>query len=316
MRVLVTGATGFLGRHVVAALRSQGHQVRCLVHTPGREALLQNSELDVHYGSVGDLDALRAAIYELDAVVHLVAVIREKGLATFDAINHQGTKNVASVAAEAGVRHFIHVSALGAQDNPLYPYLYSKWLGEQGVRSCGIPYTIVRPSILFGEADQFINTLAGLVRAFPAVPVAGSGANPFQPIAVEDAARCIAATIGNEDFMGRTAEIGGPQQLSYEEIIQVIARTLGLKRAVVPVPLPLMRGLARVMEAVVPSPPVTAEQLRMVTLPNVTETDSVSGDFGFQPRSLEGNIDFVKNITLWDGLRIATGFMPARAGGD
>ena len=315
MRVLVTGATGFLGRRVVDALLAQDHQVRCLVHTPGKEERLPACDLDIHYGSVLDMAALRAATYDLDAVVHLVAVIRERGTATFDAVNRQGTHNVAAVAAEAGVGHFIHVSAIGAQDQSIYPYLHSKWLGEQEVERCGIPYSILRPSILFGAGDEFITTLAALARVLPAMPIAGSGANLLHPIAVEDMARCIVATANSEPSMG-PIELGGPEHLTYLEVVQTVCLNLGVRRAVLPVPLSVMQGLARVMEALLPSPPATREQLRMAVLPNIAELDSVYRRFDFHPRPLEGNIDFIKNITLRDGLRMAAGFKPARPLGD
>ena len=311
MRIMVTGSTGFLGRRVVKTLSAQGHQVRCLVHIPGREAIFHDEELDIHYGNVTDPPALRAAIYDLDAIVHLVAIIKERGASTFNAFNHLGTKTVATAAAQAGVRHFVHVSAIGAQDTPSYPYLYSKWQAEREVMACGIPYTVIRPSILFGEGDEFTNTLAGVVRAFPIVPIADVGANLFQPIAVEDAARCITAVVGNEGFMGKTVEIGGPEHLSYSDIVQIIARTLELRRALLPIPVSVMQTLVRVMEMVLPHPPATTEQFRMVVLPNITELDSVYSHFGFQPISFEGNIQFIKNITRWDGVRIAAGFMPA-----
>ena len=313
--MLVTGATGYLGRRVVKALRSHDHQVRCLVHIPGREAVFNDPDLDIHYGNVTDPLALRAAIYDVDALIHMVAIIREGKGATFESINHQGTKNVAAAAVQAGTKHYVQVSAIGAQDNPSFPYLRSKWMGEQAVQACGIPYTLLRPSIIFGEGDEFTNALAGLVRAFPIVPIAGTGTNLLQPIAVDDVVECILATVGNEAYMGRTVEIGGPDHLSYSDIVQTVARTMGRKRALMPVPLPVMLGLMRVMEAILPSPPVTTEELRMVVLPNTTDLDSVSHHFGFEPRHFEGNIEFINSITLWEGLRMTAGFMPTRIRG-
>ena len=315
MRVLVTGSTGFLGRRVVEALQADGHQVRCLVRTPGYEDRFQSRDLDVHYGSVSDMAALRAAMYDLDAVVHLVAVIRERGNATFDAVNRQGTQNVATVAAETGVGHFVQVSAIGADDQSAYPYLRSKGLGEGAVASSGIPYSIIRPSILFGVGDEFTNTLAALAKAFPIVPIIGTGSNMLHPIAVEDVARCIAITIRDEPTMA-PVEIGGPEHLSYLDIVRAICRTLNLRRAYMPVPLTFLQNSARIMEAILPSPPATREQLRMAVLPNVTEVDSVYQKFHFHPLPLEGNIDFIKTITRWDGLKVAVGIRPARLRGD
>ena len=315
MRVLVTGSTGFLGRRVVEALHADGHEVRCLVRTPGFEDRLQYRDLDVHYGSVSDMAALRPAIYDLDAVVHLVAIIRERGTATFDSVNRQGTQNVAMASAEAGVRHYVQVSAIGAHDQSPYPYLRSKGQGEAEVITSGTPYTIIRPSILFGLGDEFITTLAAVVKAFPVVPIIGTGSNLLHPISVEDVAHCISIILRDEPTMA-PVEIGGPEYLSYLDIVRILCRTLNVTRAYLPVPPAFLQNSARIMEAIMPSPPATREQLRMAALPNVAERDSVYQNFHFHPSTLEGNIDFIKNITRWDGLKVAAGIRSARLRGD
>ena len=312
MIALVTGSAGFVGREVVRALRSQGVDVRCLVHTPGREQAFLGQQVEIHYGSVGDPASLRAALYDVQAVVHLVAVIRERGGASFQEINKKGTENVVRAAVDAGVGHLIHISALGALDNPDYPYLFSKWQGEQAVIASGIPYTIIRPSIVFGPGDEFVTVLAGLVRAFPLVPVAGSGRVRLQPIAAEDLSRCAAESVGRDDLKGKVLEIGGPQQLSYNEIVDVIVGTYGVTRVKVHVPLPVVLLMARVMGALLPESPATPEQLRMLSISNVAGLDTVHEVFGFTPRPLAGNIDYVKDIGFADGLRIALGSMPRR----
>ena len=312
MTVLVTGASGFVGRQVVQALSSRGVSVRALVHTPGRERVLQGSTVDISYGSVGDQAALKAALYGVDTVVHLVAVIREKGPITFDSVNRQGSENMVRAAAEAGAKQFVHLSALGAGDNPSYPYLYSKWRAEQRIIESGIPYTILRPSLLFGPGDEFVNALAGLVRAFPVVPIVGSGRTPYQPMSVEDLARCVADSVGTERLMGKLIEVGGPDHLSFNQIIDVIGRTFGVRRLKLHIPVMAMAASVRLMEAVVPRPPATTQQLRMVSLPNIARIESVQEVFGFSPRPLEGNINFIKEISFWDGLRTTLGYMPAR----
>ena len=312
MIALVTGATGFVGREVVKALCSRGVEVRCLVRTPGKEVVLAGQDVDVHYGSVGDLAALRAAFYSVDVVVHLVAVIRESGKATFEAVNRGGTENVVKAAKNEEVKHFIHLSAIGAADTPEYPYLYSKWQAEQAVIGSELPYTILRASLQFGEGDEFINSLAGLVRAFPVVPIVGSGKTRFQPIAVDEVARCVADAADRGDLMGKVIDIGGPDQLSYNEIVDTIAQTYRVRRLKLHVPVPAMRLVVRLMEALLPKPPATTEQLRMVSIPNVAELNTVEEVFGFTPRPLQGNIEYIKGISFLDGLRIALGFMPKR----
>jgi NADH dehydrogenase len=311
MLVLVTGATGFLGRAVVQELRDHHHRVRCLVHTPGSERLFPDRSVEVHYGSVSDPEALTEAFYDVEVVIHLVGIIRKSRNITYDLINRQGVANVAAAAKEVGVKHFIQVSAIGATNDVSYTYLYSKWRGEQEVVNSGLPYTIVRPSIMFGAGDEFLNTLAGLLKTTPIIPVAGSGRNRFQPIAVSDMARCLALAVDREDLKGKTVEIGGPDQLSYNELITVIARTLGKRRLRFHVPVWMMYLATLIIQKVVARPPITTDQLKMISIRNVAELGIVEETFGFTPRALEGNIEFVRSVGFWDGIKIAMGSMPA-----
>ena len=312
MIALVTGATGFLGRQVVKALGDLGIEVRCLVHTPGKEDVFGRTRVDVHYGSISDPDSISAALYNVDAVVHLVAVIRERGSATFEAINHRGARNVARAAAQAGVKHLVHVGAIGSVDDARLPYLHSKWRGEQAVMESGVPYTIVRASILFGAGDEFINSLAGLVKAFPVATVAGNGRNKFQPIAVDEAAKCVALAVQRQGPLGETVEIGGPQHLSYNDIVNTICRTYRARRLKLHIPLFAMRPAVKLMEKLMPRPPVTTEQLGMVSLDNIAELGTVEKVFGFSPRPLQGNIGYIRDISAFEGLKMALGKMPKR----
>ena len=312
MIALVTGATGFLGRHVVKALDDMGVEVRCLVHTPGKEDVFGRTSVDVHYGSVSDPESISSALYNVDAVVHLVAVIRERGSSTFEAINHRGARNVARAAAQAGVKHLVHVGAIGSVEDARLPYLHSKWRGEQAVMESGVPYTIIRGSILFGPGDEFINSLAGLVKALPVATVAGNGRNKFQPIAVDEAAKCVALAVQRQGPLGETVEIGGPHHLSYNDIVDTICRTYRARRLRLHVPLFAMRPAVKLMEAVMSRPPVTTDQLGMVSLDNIAELGTVEKVFGFSPRPLEGNIGYIRDITAFEGLKMALGKMPKR----
>ena len=299
-----------MGRAVVRELQEHHHRVRCLVHTPGNERMFPDRSVEVHYGSVSDPEALARALYDVEAVIHLVGIIRRSRNRTYDLINRQGVANVVAAAKEVGVKHFIQVSALGATNDAGYPYLYSKWRGDQEVVNSGLSYTIVRPSIMFGPGDEFLNTLAGLVRTTPVVPVAGSGRNRFQPIAVADMARCLALTVDREDLKGKIVEIGGPDQLSYNEVISLIARTLGKRRLRLHVPVWMMYIATVILQKVVSRPPVTTDQLKMIAIRNVAETSIVQETFGFTPRPLEGNIEFIRSVGFWDGVKIALGSMP------
>ena len=312
MLVLVTGATGFVGRRVVRELQAHHHDVRCLVHTPGRERLFPDRSVEVHYGSIFDRAALTEAFYHVDAVIHLVGIIRETRSASFDQVHRQGLVNVITVASEVNIKHLLHVSALGATNNPEYAYLSSKWRGEQELIGSGLPYTIFRPSVMFGEGDEFVNSLAGMLKSAPVMPIIGSGRNRFQPIAVDDVATCLALAVGREDLKGRTIELGGPDQLSYNEMVSVVARTLGSRRLRIHVPVWMMYIAAAIMQRLLPRAPITTDQLRMVSLRNVAEPDVVENTFGFTPRTMKGNIDYATAVGLMDGVKILLGSMPTR----
>ncbi|PKB65250.1 MAG: hypothetical protein BZY80_00740 [SAR202 cluster bacterium Io17-Chloro-G2] len=316
MLVLVTGATGFLGRQVVRELQERHHTVRCLVHTPGGERIFPGRTTDIYpdiyYGNVTDTEALAEAANGVEIVIHLVAIIRQRRRATFESINHLGAANVVAAAKQTGVKHFVHVSANGVTNDPQFRYLHSKWQGEQEVINSGLPYTILRPTLMFGPGDEFLNTLAGLARIFPLMPVVGPGRNRYQPIAVEDAARCVALSVDRQDLKGKTLDIGGPDQLSYNEIVSLVARTLGKRRWRLHVPVWLMHLATIALQSLQPRPAVTVDQLRMLGIRNVGEPGIVEQTFGFTPRTVEGNIDFIRSVTAADGWKIAMGIMPTR----
>ena len=284
--------------------------MRCLVRTPGAEDMFDLDRVDVHYGSVTDPASLKASFYDLEEVVHLVAVIQEQGGATFSRINVEGTRNVLEAAAEGRARRFVHLSAIGAQENPRMRYLHSKWLAEQLVHSSDIPYTILRPSLLFGEGDELFNALAGLVRTMPVVPVVGNGRNEFQPISAEDVALCVANAIDNHRLRNRLVEIGGPHRLSYNQLVDEVKLSLGARRLKFHMPVPLMRLPVWLMGKLFSKPPVTQDQLNMLQVPNYAEEGTVEEVFGFAPRPVRGNVDYVRQVSRKDGVKMLLGSMP------
>ena len=308
--ILVTGATGFVGRRVVAALAAEGRSVRALVHSTSHAHALPDHQGDTVEGDVLSPATLERACEGVEAVIHLAAVIRERRRASYQQINNQGTQNILEAAEAAGVRKFVHASTVGAMSDPGIPYLYSRWMAEQEVERSGVHHTIVRFSVGFGEGDEFFNTIAALVKVAPIVPVVGDGKALFQPIAVEDAARCLVTTLDSEVLVGQTIEAGGPALLTYDEIVDLIAETLGAKIKKLHVPMGVMTAIAAFLEAMTPRPPVTLGQLKMLRGNSTTDLASVETHFGFVPRSPRDNIDYIKRIDLMDAMKISLGFMP------
>ena len=313
--ILVTGATGFIGRRIVARLVERGEEVRRLVR-PGPNSRPSGLPA-VHFvtGDITDPDSLKVACQGVDMVVHTVAIIREKGPATFQSINVQGTLNVVEAAEEAGVRKMVHLSAIGVGPDPQYPYLRSKWEGEEAVINSRLRHVVLRPSLVFGPGDEFINALAATIRVGPVVPFIGSGKARFQPIHVDDVARCVDRVLVDSSYNGETIEIGGPDILSYREITDMIIRAFGRWKVKVRVPMGLMRSALPFLRLASRHPPITKVQLDMLSLDNITAEDSVQANFDFTPRPLQGNMDYILDMGWGEAFSIATGRRPARRWG-
>jgi len=239
-------------------------------------------------------DGLERALQGVERVAHLVAIIVERGPQTFDTVVRGGTERLVEAACAAGVRKIVYVSAIGADPDPRFPYWAAKWGAEQAVIGSGLTYTILRPSIVFGPDDDFFNRLAALVRRNPVVPIAGDGKTRFQPIWVEDLVTCIVACLEEGTHDGQIIEVGGPEHLTYEEMLDTVRRELGVRRLKVHVPLPLVRLTARAMEALLPRPLVTRQQLAMLAKDNATESDAVLRHFGFTPKRLSEGLSYIR----------------------
>jgi NADH dehydrogenase len=276
----------------VRALKDAGHEVVVVARGTVRQP--KGERVTFVHADVTNSAKLAETFTGCDAVVHLVAVIREKGRQTFDRVNRESTVRVAEAVKEAKVGHLVYQSALGADPDPRFPYLVSKWSAEQAVRASGVPYTMLRPGLIFGPGDGFFTLLTRMMRIEPVIPIAGNGRTLFQPIAVQDVTRCIVLAI-ERGPSGRVHEIGGPDQMTYDEIILTIKSELGLHRKLAHVPVPMMMPLAFMMEKVLPNPPVTRDQLRMLSRNNITRVDSVRVAFGFDAMSFADNCDYLQD---------------------
>lgn len=283
MKVLVTGATGFVGRSVCRQLLADGREVVAL--SRGRHGKAPAGVTHVT-GDVTDGTGLPEALSGVDAIIHLVGIIRERRGMTFREVHVEGTRNVLLAAEAAGVTRFVQMSALGAGSGSGSAYHESKAEAEQLVRKSGLGWTILRPSLIFGKGDDFFGgTLRQLVTLPPVVPVVGSGSYLFRPVAVEDVALAAARAPRLPETIGREFALTGPDECSLRELLLLVRETLGLRKPLLNVPLPLMR-LGVALFRVLPNPPVTKDEFLMLLAGNTADPAPAGEAFGLQPTRL------------------------------
>jgi uncharacterized protein YbjT (DUF2867 family) len=290
-RVFVTGGTGFVGRAVVHALSTQGYSVRCLVRRGSERDLRGLEAIERVEGDILGRRGLDEGIAGCDTLIHLVGIIRERPASgvTFERVHTQGTVRVLEAAAAAGVRRFIHMSALGARPEARARYHMTKWAAEEAVRASGLPWTIFRPSIIYGRGDGFVSLLARMTR-LPVVPVVGTGRQQLQPVPIEQVAEAFARAVTLSTTVKQTYEVGGADAVTMLELLELVTRALGRRpRIKVQVPLGLVRGAAALLENV-PGFPVTTDQLLMLEEDNTCDPAAFYGAFGLSPLPLAAGL--------------------------
>ncbi len=252
--VTVFGGAGFVGRYAVRALAKKGWLVRVAVRRPDLAFHLQPS------GGVGQITAVQAnlrypksvaaALRNADAAVNLVGILRQRGKQTFEAVHHEGARNVAAAVRAAGIGNFVHISALGADPASRSDYARTKAAGEAAVREILPDATILRPSVVFGPEDHFFNRFAALARLSPVLPLIGGGVTRLQPVYAGDVGAAVAAALDGKATPGAIYELGGPEVRSLREIIGFILAETERKRALVSLPFGPASGFGAISELV------------------------------------------------------------------
>ena len=308
--VLVTGAAGFVGTHVCRQLTERGARVRGLVRSPAKAAeRLARMPVELHVGDVRDDTVMQRAMQRCDTVVHLAAIAIERRGQTYADVNTGGTERVLEAMRATGVRRLIHMSQNGAASSLPYRFLRSKGLAEDAVRASATDWTILRPSVIFGPEDEFVNVLARLVRLSPLVyPVPGGGTARFQPIGVNDVAQVVAAAVAEGDTVRKTYALGGPAQLTLRQMVERVLVAMDAKRLLVPLPIALLRPVIALVQRVVPNPPVTTELLDLLKVDNVVAGNALHEAFGIVPTPFAPEeLVYLKAITAREALRSLLG---------
>jgi len=292
MTIFLTGATGFVGSHLLGRLLRDGCEVRVLVRRRGAlaQVMADGNRIEEVEGDILS-PSLASTVIGCDAVINLVGIIWEQGKATFEAIHHQGTRNLVEAALQSGAKRFVEMSALGARPENASAYHTTKFAAEEEVRNSGIPYVILRPSLIFGPGSAFIEQMIGVMRAAPLIrPVPGTGEYRFRPVHVDDVVECFVQSLTSPAATGQTIDLVGGEELTLNEIAGEIAASLGIHKTVVHIPLPLLKVAAAFFSLLPIKPPVTGVQVQMLEEGSTADPAQMKGIFGIEPIGFRGGL--------------------------
>ena len=282
--ITVFGGTGFLGRQIVSQLVDSGMRVRVAVRHP---ASGQTPNVEPMTADVRDEASVEAAIAGAHAVVNAVALYVERGNETFDAVHVRGALHVARQAKQHDARRLVHVSGIGVDPGSTSRYVRARAMGEQRVREAFEDATIVRPSVLFGPDDAFLTALDGLTGHVPLIPLFGAGETRLQPVYVGDVAAAVTACLGDPSAPGTVYELGGAESYTYREVLKLVLSHRGRGRALLPVPFAFWDILASGLAIMLPSPPITGDQVALMRHDNVVHAGAAGfNELGITPSSL------------------------------
>ena len=291
--IVITGATGFVGQEVVKQARADGHPVRAIVRDPNSKTargLVQKYGVDLFHGNVIYPPSLEGSMQGVKCVIHLVGIIHEWKESTFQRVHTEAAINVIDAAKKAGVKRYLHMSALGTRADGRSRYHQTKWAAEEAVRKSGLAWTIFRPSVIYGPGDKSVTVLSKVLRRAPFVPVLGDGNSKIQPVAVEVVAKCFVAAIKNDGTVGKTYDLCGPEAFTWNELYDKLLAFNGLRKPKLHLPLPVARIQAAVFEKLLANPPFNRDQLLMVQEDNVGVPKPAERDFGLQQETFEQGI--------------------------
>jgi uncharacterized protein YbjT (DUF2867 family) len=304
--VLVTGAAGLVGTHTCRELSKGGWQVRALIRDPARAAMaLGQLPVEFRVGDVRDATTLRSSLSGCGAVVHLAAIAIEKKGETYRESNAAATERLISAARAESVERIIFMSQNGADSRSPHPFLRSKGLAQDSIKSSGLRWTVLRPSVIFGPEDQFVNVLGRLIRLTPKIfPLPGGGRARFQPIAVDDVARVVRLSLEKKETVRQSYDLGGAVPLTLRQMTERILIAMATYRRLVGVPVRILRPIVAVAERLLPNPPVTLSLLDLLALDNTVANNALTDYFNVVPIPFAADeLQYLRRITARNALR-------------
>lgn len=282
MKLAVTGATGFVGSHLVRHLLDKGHEVIGMSHRRP-EPQVGDRRIEWRQGSIDDVSSMVKVFEGAEAVFHLVGIIAESGGKTFTDIVARGTSHMVEASRRAGVKLVVYQSAMGTEPDSSIPYRQTKYQAERTIKNSGLDFVILRPSIIYGPGDGFVSLLSKMIRLSPIVPLPGGGHFELQPVYIDDMNRCLERSLHTPEVRSIIIEVGGPEKLEYRRIVNILIDTMNRRRITVPMPMPLMRIGATLSEHLLRKPPLTRDQLRMLQSGNTGDISLMRKLFDIEP---------------------------------
>lgn len=294
--ILLTGGTGFIGRALTRHLVENGQRVRILLRpSPRTPSLPTGVPVEVAVSSLGDVRGLRAALHGVDTVYHLAGGEAEGGRANLQAIDIDGTRNLTQAAADARVERIFYLSHLGADRAAGFPVLKAKGIAEEYVRKSGVPYTILRGSLLFGPGDGFTTGLSMLLSIAPGIlPLPSKGETLVQPLWVEDLVTCMVWALDNPETVNKTFDVGGSEYLTLRQVAEAVMDATRQPRLLVNFPTQIMRGITLFMEAIFPRFPLSIFWMDYLAVNRTCPVDTIPHVFGLMPARFTSRLDYLR----------------------